>query len=390
MRLPAVGTISAWTHADMVGRIQLDDGTELRVGATALRSVVPAVGTRVRVTQVEPHRLGGLRAAEVHPADSISSPERQAQAIYEVVVARGLGPTSSLARMDWVTPEPLTDAQRADLDAHEAHREQAEHQERARALAAQEALLAVRRARAERGLVTAWGPLLREAGLTQRAVAEALRTARPAAGFLATLDVSSSTEIRSRIGGLPDVAPGVGWPSFDGTRLTFLAQLRLAEVPASVRTDLSLPEDGLLSFFYEAIDQPVGDEPSDRGAARVFWFDDVDVLGRAKRPRDLDDDPLPEGRLHLVEELSLSPPYASESEQAARGAVLHKVGGHPDVIHDDAPELAGGPWRLLLQLDSDLLHDMEWGDAGRLHFWIREDRLRARAFDDVRCILHAQ
>jgi uncharacterized protein YwqG len=38
---------------------------------------------------------------------------------------------------------------------------------------------------------------------------------------------------------------------------------------------------------------------------------------------------------------------------------------------------------LLLQLDSDLTAEMEWGDVGTLYFWIHQDDLAARRFDKV-------
>jgi len=40
-------------------------------------------------------------------------------------------------------------------------------------------------------------------------------------------------------------------------------------------------------------------------------------------------------------------------------------------------------WRLLLQIDSDDENsDMMWGDAGRLYFWIKEEDLRQKRFDE--------
>src|SRR5215470_9079581 len=73
--LPQPGTISSFSYMDGIGRIQLDDGTELKVGTAALKSVVsfageerPLVGVRVVVHAISPHPLGGFRATEVERA----------------------------------------------------------------------------------------------------------------------------------------------------------------------------------------------------------------------------------------------------------------------------------------------------------------------------------
>jgi hypothetical protein len=63
------GTITSYSLADAVGRIRLDDGTELRFGATALRGVIPAVSLRVRVGVIVSHPLGWLRALEIEAAE---------------------------------------------------------------------------------------------------------------------------------------------------------------------------------------------------------------------------------------------------------------------------------------------------------------------------------
>ena len=46
-----------------------------------------------------------------------------------------------------------------------------------------------------------------------------------------------------------------------------------------------------------------------------------------------------------------------------------------------------GEWRLLLQLDSDDRAKMMWGDAGMLYFWMRQEDLAQRGFDQAWLIL---
>lgn len=57
--------------------------------------------------------------------------------------------------------------------------------------------------------------------------------------------------------------------------------------------------------------------------------------------------------------------------------------GHPDLIQNDPrdehPELC-----LLLQTDSNYAAGMQWGDVGRLYFWIEFDDLEARRYDRTR------
>jgi hypothetical protein len=63
------GTLIAWSQADGVGRIRLDAGDEVRVGQTAFRHLLPAVGHRCDVLEAEPHPLGGRRALRVELLD---------------------------------------------------------------------------------------------------------------------------------------------------------------------------------------------------------------------------------------------------------------------------------------------------------------------------------
>jgi uncharacterized protein YwqG len=61
---------------------------------------------------------------------------------------------------------------------------------------------------------------------------------------------------KSKLGGFPDVIPNFEWPTTEGRPLAFLGQLNTNEV-RSVLPD-SLPEERLLLFFYDSIEQPDG------------------------------------------------------------------------------------------------------------------------------------
>jgi uncharacterized protein YwqG len=61
--------------------------------------------------------------------------------------------------------------------------------------------------------------------------------------------------------------------------------------------------------------------------------------------------------------------------------------------HQRAPELladATASWRLLLQLDTDEQPDWEWGESGRIYFWIRQSDLAENAFAHVWLVLQGE
>jgi uncharacterized protein YwqG len=91
----------------------------------------------------------------------------------------------------------------------------------------------------------------------------------------------------SKIGGLPDVPADFVWPRYeeDGHSLPlgFLAQFDCRIVSAADREGL-LPQEGLLSFFYELGTMRGGFDPADRGAARVYWFPNLTSLCRTPPP----------------------------------------------------------------------------------------------------------
>src|SRR5262245_9303867 len=64
--LPARGKITQFNAMDQIGRIKLDEGPEVRFGASACISCRPAEGLTVFVVAAEPHRLGGFRARIVN------------------------------------------------------------------------------------------------------------------------------------------------------------------------------------------------------------------------------------------------------------------------------------------------------------------------------------
>ncbi len=242
---------------------------------------------------------------------------------------------------------------------------------------------------------------------------------------------------KSKLGGRPDVPTGFEWPRHKDHPLSFIAQLNLAEV-AALNTPYSLPQTGLLSFFYS--DEVWGFSPEDRSGFRILHFsDEPAALTRMAPPaipkrksffglfthkaqvrefkscklemRQFLSLPDPAGVLglntdedidsyyELVESIGnhhrlfgFAEPIQGEMELECQlvtnGLYCGDSRGYKD---PKAADLAKNKdqWKLLLQIDSDTENsDMMWGDAGRLYVWSREENLLRGRIDN--CWLIAQ
>jgi uncharacterized protein YwqG len=241
-------------------------------------------------------------------------------------------------------------------------------------------------------------------------------------------DKSAGDPLSSRIGGKPGLPDAGLWPKYKGKSMAFIAQLNLDEITERGKSD-SLPAGGLLYVFYDAEQFTGGYDPKDKGSWAVIYGDKV---SDATSPTDYPPDLPEEARyksvpVKLQSELSVPDPsdmlsdlslsekqryevidiYGQFSEQ---GGPLHQLLGHPVPIQGNDMELecqlashgvyVGDPkgykdprvkglkagasqWRLLLQIDSDDEAEMMWGDAGRLYFWITQDDLKNKRFENV-------
>ena len=229
----------------------------------------------------------------------------------------------------------------------------------------------------------------------------------------------------------PDVPDGFVWPVHCGRALDFLLQINLADLPGT-STGLDLPAAGVLSFFYDAHEQPWGYAPEHRTGHRVFLFDADTLVARRPPP----DEALALVPSALAFEPGMRLPHRESAEVAAIGAwmaqhglawdedredayfeltdavaahhagtgqPLHALGGPAHNVQGDmqmeaqlvthglscgdgtaykdpsrpALERQREQWQLLLQLDS-ADDDAMWGDSGMLYFWIRRQDLAAR------------
>lgn len=180
----------------------------------------------------------------------------------------------------------------------------------------------------------------------------------------------------SKLGGRADLPPGEPWPSRDGRPLSFVVQVDLA----TVDTAGVLPADGLLSFFYDAVEQPWGSEDGDASGTAVRWTAGGTPLERREFPGDLD---AFDGRFDPMR-VAVEPFGERTGEDDEDGdEVVHRLLGTPDVIQNELDDEG----TLLFQIDSDEDAAMMWGDGGRLYVFLSPDALARRDWSAARTVL---
>ena len=262
---------------------------------------------------------------------------------------------------------------------------------------------------------------------------ELLKTARNSIRLV----IGGAASGLTKFGGKPDVPEDFEWAYYDGHPLAFIAQFDLSEISKFDTEDL-LPRSGVLSFFYdlETKQQSVYDE--DNGFARVYWFEDNNVLHTAEFPDDLKaEHRLPAlsitarseksyqsypdfllQRQKLVEEwekfekaqnslgidesgnisklLGWADPIRGnmtvQCELMSRGYFLGDEQGKSEVKpldRQEAEQWSAKDWVPLLQLDTVTDGDfrLNFGDPGRLYFYIHRDELDLRDYTAVKVFL---
>jgi uncharacterized protein YwqG len=226
----------------------------------------------------------------------------------------------------------------------------------------------------------------------------------------------------TKFGGSPDFPMRFSWPEYNGLPIPFLAQINLHEV-ASYDTKHFLPSEGMLYFFFD-IDAFFESQPRHQNIWRVLYDRSAPTtLQRVAIPEMIakrnnyrpsavtysTEMTLPDYSRYdatSIKRLGLSEPLTVEEERAyyevqsqLAGTVgtkyhlpLHRLLGHPDDVqwdmHRDLPD-APADWQLLFQVDSDSVPNTEWGDTGRIYYWIRAEDLAKRDFTGVELILQS-
>lgn len=225
----------------------------------------------------------------------------------------------------------------------------------------------------------------------------------------------------SHFGGTAALPADMVWPRHGGRPLDLLFTLECQDL-RDFQTNLDLPHEGILLFFYDLEAEPWGWAGEEDGW-RVIYLPAGPADGvAAAAPR-----PLPaltaafqqirtypdcfspwleQTGLTLDERYDLSESYADEMNAGAQ------IGGHASPIQNAmevdcelsllgvelAPEVYSSPigqeaqtkvfeWRLLLQLSSEDRLGMVFADYGSLYFWIKLGDLARRDFSRVRLVL---
>jgi uncharacterized protein YwqG len=237
----------------------------------------------------------------------------------------------------------------------------------------------------------------------------------------------------SKLGGTPDLPEDMAWPECNGIPMALLAQFRMQDV-AHYDPHGRLPKSGILYFFYEAREQKWGYDPSDRGYWRVIYYDgDLARLRPATSPKNLPKEnrfracevklcneiTLPSWESENIKQLKLSKDewdryVVFPGTSCGEGETIHRLLGHPEWIQGEMQlqcqlasngiyvgnsagyadprrailEKGTDDWQFLLQIDSDEGNmGTMWGDVGRVYFWIREQHLKKRDFNNVWLVL---
>lgn len=234
----------------------------------------------------------------------------------------------------------------------------------------------------------------------------------------------------SKFGGSPDLPENIDWFEYKQKPMSFLAQINLTET-AEFDTDSKLPKKGILYFFYDAEQDAWGFDPKDKDGSKVFFYDgDTSKLERKEKPNNLDKEAYFNGctldfksSISMLDyQSSLMDDFTLEDEEEGSYENLideiyeyeiFKLLGHSNNIQGGMElecELVtngincGSPegyrsskrkeleknaalWHLLFQFDSSDDTGAMWGDSGRIYYWIRENDLQEKKFENSWAIL---
>ena len=244
----------------------------------------------------------------------------------------------------------------------------------------------------------------------------------------------------SKIGGKPHLPKDFIWPYFVGTNfndetknrpLSFIAQINLEEVQ-KYDLDNVLPHNGMLYFFYDLNTMLWGFDPKDKGAPKVFFVNEKELL-ESDLPEDLEEQFIvPEMKIkfeskkslpafeeysdvydedadwdeydEVVTQFDIDPAvdpeqsfkllgYADiiqnsileECEMVSRGINCGEPVDLPNKLRKDIKQKAND-WVLLAQFGT-ISEEIMFGDCGCIYFYIRKQDLANLNFENIHLCL---
>lgn len=248
----------------------------------------------------------------------------------------------------------------------------------------------------------------------------------------------------SKFGGQPDLPKDFKWyyfkgkapsnPDIEDRPLSFLAQINCEEIK-EYDIDKRLPSRGILYFFYELESMVWGFNHKDKGCAKVYYYDgDISRLERTDFPESMKKDYImPEIKLSFSSNFN-APDYEElydnydfdlweeyndflKKEGYSSGQNSTKLLGYSDNIQGDmllecelvtnginCGDVAGcntkkrkelqkskDQWKLLFQLDTVTTKDFQlmFRDCGRIYYYIKEEDLKNKNFNDIWLVLQS-
>jgi hypothetical protein len=178
----------------------------------------------------------------------------------------------------------------------------------------------------------------------------------------------------SRLGGPPDLPSGARWPTCGGRRQSFLAQLRVRDLPAAARP---LRRVGGRLWVFTDVEFEPGETVFGLWAGRCTRVIHAATGARLRRTR------RPPGTMRL-RPASLrfrTGTGVPEAEHRLLGELETPNGGAGRCL--ERTRRRTGAWRHLLTIGSDTAVGFEVADAGRLQVVIAPADLRRGRFDRV-------
>lgn len=225
---------------------------------------------------------------------------------------------------------------------------------------------------------------------------------------------------KTKFGGSPDLPQTYIWPQYQGSPLPFIAQINLSDIsPYDIKQ--CLPSTGMLYFFfdlnayfthfhdetwrilYHATSITQFEQIISQESKLQYYMCMIDYTTELTLP---DYNPFDGFDTMLTRQFELPKKLTELEEEAYYQVVeqlsgtahtkyhipIHRLLGYPDNVQWDMYSELGGvstDWQLLLQVDSDSAPNTNWGDTGRIYFWIRKQDLAKGDFSKVRLILQS-